>query len=55
MDQKVTALDAIQVELNMNGIRDTEENRSVFSKNFADIIIIFLKTYYVSEIKCLSS
>ena len=49
------SVDAIQVELNMNGIRDTEESRSVFSKNFADIIIIFLKTYYVGEIKCLSS
>ena len=44
------SVDAIQVELNMNGIRDTEENRSVFSKNFADIIILFLKTYYADDI-----
>ena len=44
------SVDAIQVELNMNGIRDTEENRSIFSKNFADVIILFLRTYYVVDI-----
>tara|TARA_B100000989_G_scaffold220993_1_gene168757 strand:- start:391 stop:966 length:576 start_codon:yes stop_codon:yes gene_type:complete len=37
------SVDAIQVELNMNGIRDTEENKTVFSKNFMGIIIIFFK------------
>ena len=44
------SVDAIQVELNMNGIRDTEGNRSIFSKNFADVIILFLRTYYVGDI-----
>ena len=44
------SIDAIQIELNMNGVRNTEENISVFSKSFAEVIISYLKTYYKSDL-----
>ena len=36
----------IQIELPWNGIRDTEENRSKFSRNLAEIILKYLKIHY---------
>ena len=44
------SVDAIQVELNMNGVRNTSENRSVFSKNFAEVLISYLRMYYKSDL-----
>ena len=44
------SVDAIQIELNMNGVRNTDENRSVFSKNFAEVIISYLKTHYKNDL-----
>ena len=46
----VGTVDAIQVELNMNGIRDTDENRSAFSESFAEVIVSYLRSYYISEL-----
>jgi hypothetical protein len=34
----------------MNGVRNTDQNRSVFSKNFAEVIISYLKTYYKNDL-----
>ncbi len=43
-------VDAIQIELNMMGVRNNEENRKLFSKEFADVLISYLRTFYKSDI-----
>tara|TARA_B100000767_G_scaffold274049_1_gene305916 strand:+ start:484 stop:1404 length:921 start_codon:yes stop_codon:yes gene_type:complete len=44
------SVDAIQIELNMIGVRDTSENRTIFSKDFAEVLITYLRTYYKSDL-----
>ena len=44
------SVDAIQIELNMIGVRNTEDNRKLFSKEFADILISFLRIHYKSDL-----
>ena len=43
-------VDAIQIELNMMGVRNNEENRKLFSKEFADVLISYLRKFYNSDI-----
>ncbi len=43
-------VDAIQIELNMMGVRNNEENRKLFSKEFADVLTSYLRTFYKSDI-----
>ena len=44
------SVDAIQIELNMIGVRDTNENRTIFSKEFAQGLISYLRMYYKSDL-----
>ena len=44
------SVDAIQIELNMVGVRDTNENRTSFSKEFAQVLISYLRMYYKSDL-----
>ena len=44
------AVDAIQIELNMIGVRDTNENRILFSQELAEVLLEYLKTYYNSDL-----
>ena len=44
------SVDAIQIELNMIGVRDTNENRTIFSKEFAQGLIAYLRIYYKSDL-----
>lgn len=39
-------MDAIQMESNMTGVRDTPENRSRFAKSFSAQVLTFLRTWY---------
>jgi len=44
------AVDAIQIELNMIGVRDTNENRILFSQELAEVLLEYLRTYYNSDL-----
>jgi len=46
----IGTVDAIQIELNMIGVRDTNESRTLFSKEFAEVLITYLRTYYKSDL-----
>ncbi len=41
------SIDAIQIELNMNGVRDSSEKRKLFSKDFAQVLLNYLRTHYI--------
>jgi N-formylglutamate amidohydrolase len=40
------SVDAVQIELNMDGVRDSSENRILFSKEFAQVLLSYLRTHY---------
>ena len=44
------SVDAIQIELNMIGVRNTDDNRKLFSKEFADVLISYLRMHYKSDL-----
>ena len=39
-------VDAIQIELNMIGVRDTSENRTLFSQELAEVLLEYIRTHY---------
>ena len=43
-------VDAIQIELNMIGVRDTNENRTLFSQELAEVLLEYLRTHYNSDL-----
>ena len=43
-------IDAIQIELNMIGVRDTNENRTLFSQELAEVLLEYLRTHYNSDL-----
>ncbi|MBN09676.1 MAG: hypothetical protein CMC79_04825 [Flavobacteriaceae bacterium] len=44
------SVDAIQIELNMIGVRDTYENRKQFATEFAQVLLTYLRTHYNSDL-----
>lgn len=44
------SVDAIQIELNMEGVRDSSENRILFSKEFAQVLLTYLRTHYNKDL-----
>ena len=44
------SVDAIQIELNMEGVRDSSENRTLFSKEFAQVLLGYLRTHYNEDL-----